>query len=708
MKSRVTLIRRRSGQERSESASPEAVPGTPPQIQTSERSGRPVPIPAWKLDPKPKPIPHEPHKIDKRASRLHDIGRVARQSIHERRERMEQRGRTAKQEETSEDLPLIRSLPRRRFTNITPTAPPEIEVHQDLRFRAGFFATSARFFVWLRVLFGFLLNVLWDKIRRRDNTDNRAKHFFRGFQRAGGTFSKIGQQLAMRVDLLPYPYCRELTKLLDNVPPFPQEYAVEAIEKSIGKPLAETFAAFDPKPIGSATIACVYQAILKNGDKVAVKVRRPHIGELFAADINVMRMMLYLCETLTIIRAGYLDNFVTEFAVTILEELDFRMEAYHQSIFARAAKTDRLFKKPFFSAPRVYFELSGRDVLVQEFVTGVWMWEILAAVEHGDARSLARMRQLGIEPQKVAERLSLIQLWGQFMADLFHADPHPANIVVQRDSKLVFIDFGACGSVSKSKQKLTLEYLRAQANKDVGHAVRCMIAFMEPLPPIDLHKFMKELEMAIAGAMHRMWSKHAPWYEKTSAGMFMTLFGITQQYDIPVNLDTVRSFRANMLYDTLATRIYPDIDPMKTMTDFLRNYNQHLIDEFKLGMTMRLQHGGLTGDDVTTLNEVMTLGSRGLGLARRLLDRPTFSFTYLLEKWAAILVELQSMLRTILAVTVIAFSIVAVIHRYHGIPFDPKAIFMELLASRLYLFSIACPAFTAMRRIMMRLRDQER
>jgi ubiquinone biosynthesis protein len=104
------------------------------------------------------------------------------------------------------------------------------------------------------------------------------------FANIGGTFIKFGQQMAIRVDLLPYAYCEELTKLLDRVEPFPSAQAITAVERVTGKPLAETFRTFDPAPIGSASVACVYQAILLNGDKVAVKVRRPHIGELFEAD----------------------------------------------------------------------------------------------------------------------------------------------------------------------------------------------------------------------------------------------------------------------------------------------------------------------------------------------------------------------------------------------------------------------------------------
>src|SRR5262249_9822136 len=162
----------------------------------------------------------------------------------------------------------------------------------------------------------------------------------------------------------------------------------------------ETFSVFDPKPIGAATIACVYQALLKSGEKVAVKVRRPNIGKVFAADLRAMAWMASTLEALAFIRTGYLDNFIEEFSSTIMEEFDFRMEVYHQTIFDREARKDKISRKKFFSAPKVFYELSTQEVIVQEFTSGVWMWEILAAVENHDEDALTRMRQLNIDTRK--------------------------------------------------------------------------------------------------------------------------------------------------------------------------------------------------------------------------------------------------------------------------------------------------------------------
>ena len=172
-------------------------------------------------------------------------------------------------------------------------------------------------------MFIFLSGILGDKIRQRDTIMIRAVRLRETFARISGTFIKFGQQAAVRADSLPYATCEELTKLLDKVAPFPTEQAIAAIERVTGRPLAETFQQFDPEPIGSASIACVYQAVLHNGDEVAVKVRRPGIGDLFVADFRVLGWLFGMMEVLTLVRPGFTEIILEEVRSTLMKELDF-------------------------------------------------------------------------------------------------------------------------------------------------------------------------------------------------------------------------------------------------------------------------------------------------------------------------------------------------------------------------------------------------
>src|SRR5262249_40373333 len=155
------------------------------------------------------------------------------------------------------------------------------------------------------------------------------------------------------------------------------------------RPLSEVFDVFDPEPIGSASLSCVYQAKLKNGDLVAVKVRRPGIGPLIAADLRALDWLLIVLETLTIITPGMTRGLREDLQSILFRELNFRTEARYTDMFRRRAAK----RAPNdVTAPRVYFEYCTEEVLVSELVSGVWIWEIMAAVDRDDQEFLEKLR----------------------------------------------------------------------------------------------------------------------------------------------------------------------------------------------------------------------------------------------------------------------------------------------------------------------------
>src|SRR5262249_14107770 len=159
----------------------------------------------------------------------------------------------------------------------------------------------------------FYFGNLFDVLLARASVERRALRLRRAFEGGGAVFAKLAQQISMRADMLPYAYCVELGKMLDQAPPFPTEQAIAILERSLGQTLTEIFEIFDPEPIGSASLACVYQARLKTGTRVAVKVRRPGIGPLIAADLRSLNWVLIAAETLTIIPPGLARTFRDEF-----------------------------------------------------------------------------------------------------------------------------------------------------------------------------------------------------------------------------------------------------------------------------------------------------------------------------------------------------------------------------------------------------------
>jgi ubiquinone biosynthesis protein len=259
------------------------------------------------------------------------------------------------------------------------------------------------------------------------------------FEELGLTFLKFGQVLAIRRDLLPDAYIDELELLHDQLPALGIDKVRAKIEDELGVPLTELFATFSETPIAAATIAQVHEATTKDGRRVAVKVQRPDLEEMIATDIAALTYLVKLAESLSPrLRALDLPVLVSEFADSLNRETDFSHEARSIMLF-RAALADI----PDLWIPDVVTECSSESVLTMEFSDGERI-DLYAKVH-----------------QEAMPRLinTLVQLTLQtiFEEGLFHADPHPGNVLVLPDGQLSLLDFGMTGELDEQmRESLTL------------------------------------------------------------------------------------------------------------------------------------------------------------------------------------------------------------------------------------------------------------
>lgn len=599
---------------------------------------------------------------------------------------------------------VLSRIPR-RDRSTTPISDVSLPAVQPVGFKTSRVKAIGRLFIWLYMILYFVSGNFWDRIRRRDSETRRAVRLRRAFEKAGGTLIKFGQQMSMRIDLLPWAYTVELSRMLDRVPPFPLEQAIQIIERTTGQAWQDIFAVFDPDPIGSASIANVYQAILKNGDKVAVKVRRPGIGELFMADFKVFDWILDIAEFLTIVRPGYTQNIRREFQTTLLEELDFVQEARFQDMFRRSAKKSG---KRFFTAPKIYFEYSNQEVIVQALIEGIWMWEVMAGVEQRNAQALARMRELNIDPKKVAERLLWVNYWGMQENLIFHADPHPANVIVQRNSKLAFIDFGSCGSFNR-EQRLGLELTAiASGQNDAEGMARGTMKLFEPLPPMDVKELFQEAEAEYTRvlAIFNSPRKYTEWWERTSVRQWMSFFKFSRENNIPVAIHTLRMVRATLLYDTVAVRLYKDVDRFEQYIKFKKYRDEKAKIRFKKRIKKQIQFG-LDDSFFLWLEEVAKTGEKLMFRTQNMLGSPLFSFGSLVGKWFFAASTVIKTIGRLSLFTLLVTLITAGIQIAGGAPLTTGDILNNVVSSRVYQLIIVIVIITNTRHILFRLRDQE-
>ena len=156
----------------------------------------------------------------------------------------------------------------------------------------------------------------------------------------------------------------------------------------------------------------------------------------------------------------------------------------------------------------------------------MWLKDLLTLVENGDDASLSRLAEDGITPKKVARRVLEVSRFGLMEGLFFHADLHPANLVVHSGSDLTVIDFGSCGAYNERERRLWHRFSFAHRNRDVGDMVQAVLALLEPLPPIDIDAFTRRVEALFWKDFYANTSRHSKWWERTSANLWIGFFAL--------------------------------------------------------------------------------------------------------------------------------------------------------------------------------------
>ncbi len=306
----------------------------------------------------------------------------------------------------------------------------------------------------------------------------------KAFEELGPTFIKFAQILSTRPDLFPKDYIDELRKLQDTVPPS----SFEKVEKFILEnlriaSLSEKFREFDKECIASASIGQVYRAVTLDGLPVVVKVKHPGIYEVVQEDLRIMMEVARLLDkNIEEARLYQPIDLVNEFSYTLREELDYVMEGQN---------ADR-FRKNFASVqgiyiPKIYWELTTKDVLVMEEIRGVKIND-LAALDH-----------LGYDRVAIAERAGRIILKSILQDGFFHADPHPGNIFIMANEVLGVMDYGMMGRLSMTDRRSFFSLLQAYVDRDVDDLTEQLIlASPQGGADVDRNLFKRDMERILS------------------------------------------------------------------------------------------------------------------------------------------------------------------------------------------------------------------
>ena len=290
----------------------------------------------------------------------------------------------------------------------------------------------------------------------------------------GPTFVKFGQILSNRPDLVPIELTFELEKLHDNVPPMPEEEALNVVETELEDSVENLFAWFDPQPFASASMAQVHKVTLKSGKRVALKIQRSGIEDVITEDIKVMYKIAEVLEKrMPSIKSFDPVGLVRNFESSILKEIDFINESINVQRFYNNLEADTSLDQ-FAKAPKVYPEFTTSKVLALEFISGTKINQIdtLKAKDH--------------DIEVIARRLAVSYFKQIFEYGFFHADPHPGNLLVLPNNHICYLDFGMMGSMLPRDISIFGKLFIAITEKDVKRIIQALQQLSNNAPIKDM------------------------------------------------------------------------------------------------------------------------------------------------------------------------------------------------------------------------------
>lgn len=310
-----------------------------------------------------------------------------------------------------------------------------------------------------------------------------ARKVLETFISLGPVYIKLGQWLSSRADILPQPYLVELSKLQDNVPSAPFDQVKPIIEKDIG-PINEKFDELNPNSISGASLGQVYRGSI-SGQQIVVKVKRPGIEKIVEKDLKVLKTILPLALRFVDPNLRYSAKaMLSQFIETINEEMDYTHESENLKKIKKNMENSHQV-----IIPSVYDNYSSKNVLTMEYLPGIKVTNVQALDEKGIDRE-----QLVIDIHKIFFTMLLKH-------SIFHADPHPGNISVTDDGKLILYDYGMVGRINNETRFKLIRLYLALVEKNPSRVVNAMNDLSMLTPGYNRTVIEKGIEMSIR-AMH--------------------------------------------------------------------------------------------------------------------------------------------------------------------------------------------------------------
>jgi len=299
------------------------------------------------------------------------------------------------------------------------------------------------------------------------------------FIELGPTFVKVGQVIASSPGLFPPDWTAEFASLRDRVPPFPSATARAIVEEDLGRPLSSAFASFEDEPLAAASIGQVHGATLLDGTEVVVKVQRPGLDEQVRDELRALLLVCEVLERIPQTSVGSPRALAEDFARTLHEEMDFRLEADNMERMRRILVDEQITDA---RVPIVHHDLVGRRVLTMERIRGFQLTDVEG------------MKAAGVDTERLLRMAVQTVVEGVLVHGFFHGDLHAGNIAVLSDGTFVLFDFGIVGRLTESARARLATYLMAVTTNDYASMVRALRSFGSVPADVSVEEMAAEIQ----------------------------------------------------------------------------------------------------------------------------------------------------------------------------------------------------------------------
>lgn len=448
--------------------------------------------------------------------------------------------------------------------------------------------------------FGYIIDSKFNK------HGNSPENLRKAFEELGSTFIKIGQVLSTRPDIIPEEYVKELSKLQDSINNEEGFHNIKRVFKEeFNMDIEEAFQYINPKPIAAASIAQVYEAILKNGREVVVKIQRSGIDEKINMDIHILKKLLKLtkfdADKMLVDPMEAIDQIEEQ----TNKELNFVIEKQSINVFREYNKDVACIY-----APEVIEKYSGHKVITMENIKGFKITDI------------DKIEKYGYDRYDIGRKLALSFCKQIFDDGFFHGDPHPGNILI-REGKICYIDFGAVGVLSDTLKKSLNDAIIAVASRDINKLVNFIISVGIKRGKIDRNTLYMDIQYML------------DMYLSTSiknikiAQLLEEVIEIATRNNIQLPKDFVMLAKSLLIIEGVIAEIAPELDILDIIIPFVKSKNKYYFkeeldaDKLLLGLYSFVKSTSEIPSKLVELSESVTQGRAKIQFEIKDVDKTT-------------------------------------------------------------------------------------